>query len=694
MTSEFLIFGELRQRDKHLATLAATRDHGDYPRQDTGEYPVEFPPAKIVQAAKELGLFNGFRIGSDPWAGKVTEAELDKYYLQIDLLRATRDYKRPGYPHAELPYEEFVEKYYDNAFDLVAKYPERVFLCAVGEIDSSCPWPRDRYFQTKEEAHAFFQHGAFHLRVGSCDPETFFGHLRKRNLDLARGNVMIHGACLFAVHYYFEWGFPLIEIERGLGASLNMQVSMGYLRGAWRQHGRKSRWGVDYSTHHPNRNQCTWYDAKGRRCGGYSESLMLRTWIYTYLSGAHFLLEEASDFTHWVFQEDGSFRLSGAGEAAKRFADFALRGDIDRGEPVSPVAVMLDYYNGFSSRYGCMPRQPSVWGNRLPCQPEDLHIANTLEIFYPGFQRVYEDTDGAANPDLPWRTQWEYLDMLKSGFDMRPYEKGQFVPSPHGDCLEVILDNSELDVLRHYNMIILAGRQRMADCQDVRLLEFVREGGVLAAALNQLSTDMTSALGIESLPPKDSDWDYDYITIEEDGTAFGNARYAFSRLAIANGRTLARNSRGITLIWEVPYGQGKVILSAIPYAQDVSSHVDNVLPAWAHIMGKLADSFSPVAADIPGLQICVNRTSRGWLVGAFNNQDKLWRGTIRVRAPLPGLVATAVKDLWAGKKDYALQLNASYGWEFAATLPGFDFCLFSVEFSEESEQINIDLPSE
>lgn len=628
--SNFTIIGELWQGSDYLSWRHEVQDVPDVPRLSTGEYPVKYPPHAVYEESRRLGLFSGFRIAADfyPSTARFDAACPETDLIQIDLLRSTTDFARPENQALGIPYEEFAERYFNAAFDYALRHPGRVMLCGVGEIDSSHPWPRNRYFSSRQEALDFFKEKAFHCRIGSCDPETLYAMLARRGLSFEQAGMMIHGACLFAIPYYFEWGFPYIEIERGLGGSLNMQVSLAYLRGAWKQYGRKAHWGIDFSTHQPNYNQCNWYDEEGRRVGGFSESLVFRCWVSSWFGGAEYLLCEGSDYTHWVFSRDGSFSLSDLGKAAQVFADLTLRSGIERGEPLAPAAVLLSYCNGYEQESGVHIMHPVVWGNCLPYNAQDLHIGNIFSEFFPGQEHISSRSEKVANPDCPYSTRQEYLAMQRNGVDLRSCEGGFLTPSPYGDSIEVLWDNAPMQVLREYPVLIPAGT---AVLPENVLEEYVALGGTLAVSLCQLTGKMQEKLGIKSLSPLASDWDYDRISLVDNSFSSDGLRYGFARVEIPNARVLAVNSRKISLVYEVPFGQGKVLLCTVPYGQDISG--SRLLGVWGNLIGREVLKHFPVAFDSrSGLEVAVNRINGGWLLALFNNTEKTWIGTLKMKA--------------------------------------------------------------
>ncbi len=619
---KFDIFGEIWQSSECYVRRKEISDCIDYPRQDKGELPVRMPSPETFQRSKDLGLFSAFRIGCDFWPRREKLEALDpeKEMVHIDLLRVRSDFDRPENQALGIPYEEFAENYFNTAIDYSLEHPGRVILCVIGEVDSGCRWP-EYFFRSREEAYDFFKESCFNYTGMYSDVGRFFEILKKRGLSLKDVNAMIHGACRFAIPYYFEWEYPHVEIERGLGASLNMQISMGVLRGAWKQFGRRACWGVDVSTHQNHYNQCTWYNSNGMRIGGFSEDWTERHWLHSFFAGADYLLCEGSDYTHWVFQSDGSFELSDLGKRAQRFADFTLRSGVDRGTPVVPAAVMIDWKNGYEEG----SRGGYIWGNKLPVTKIDTNIGAIYDVFYPGHANVW-GSERILSPATGSDTRQNYRAALERGEDMRYMEIGYFTSTPYGDTLDTVWGNAPLSFLKEYKVLITAGSVKLPE----NILEgFVMEGGTLATSIDKLNDKMKETLGIITEPPLLSDWEYDRITRCGTDEFSDGLRYVFSRLKFSGDtEILAENSRRIPIIASIPCGKGKVLLCTVPLGQDFTGSV--ILPLWGKVMGEEVKKHLGIGFSSQGkLSVSVNACDDGSLMlELINPMSEPWTGTL------------------------------------------------------------------
>lgn len=661
----FILGGEAGYPDKFTFKRVVEQNIIDIPRKGMDDFPLDYPPNReVLKETKRIGLFNGFRLNCNPTEENFSDCEPGKYYFIMDLLRATIDYQRPGVKEKFPDYNAFLEDYYDRIFDIINAHPDTAWVCAVGEMDSSCPWPAHN-FRTKDEALKYWKDVFFSKKVGSNDPEGLHRYFKSREIDYRKANVIVHCAMVFSVHHYFDWGFRFVWMERGCGLS-NVQMGIAFLRGAARQY--SGLWGLDFSTHHPQRNQLTWYDEQGRRRGGWTESLMIRSWMAAYLSGANFVHEEGENYTHWIFDSKGNFKLSPAGRLSQRFADFTLREHTERGATYAPVAMLVAFHHGYDGRHSIALREPYLWGGRIAPGPDDRNIDNIIEMFFPRHNKSWGMFDEAFNPSVPWKSEGEYLQMLKDGYDMRPFEEGHLVTSPYGDILDVLVDTADRKNLGRYPLIFMGGLTGYQVGREKELKAYIETGGTLAGSYEQFPQEILEELGIVK---RGSGWDYDKIKCTCCGNEYGGNRYGFLNLDVPVGKVLCTNHNGIPLAWEIAAGKGRIILSAVPYCQDIPGSA--ILPVFRHIFGELIAPLCIVSADPADLQVITNTGDGFILTGVFNNTANPWNGAIRINKQ--GRIA-GITDVWNKAPVFAGEINTPM--EFRDTINPFDFKVYRV----------------
>ncbi|MDD5707549.1 MAG: hypothetical protein PHR35_16630 [Kiritimatiellae bacterium] len=638
------------------------------------DFPLEIIPAeRLTEKSERLGMFNGIRLLDNLTSDMVARCRPDKRFLIVDLLRPQWDFNRPENKSRFRDFPQYLVHYCKVMAQALKKYPN-VWTCVGGEVDGGAPWMTWKFRDGKEAFRQWKQYLFSPRGIGKR-----LALLKKHGIDYRRDNVMIHGGELFSLHYFYEWGFRFVWLERGCLQS-NQQLGVAFLRGAARQYGRQ--WGLDFSPHHPQGSQTAWHDVHGRQRGGWSGSLLLRGWLMAFMSGADLVHEEESHYANWIFDAKGNLRLSDIGEKAKRFADFALRRHPTRGRTRTPVALMLNYHHGFDARHGWFMTDPEAWVGRLnfrnafPFEGGNANISNILEMFFPGHNKSTGTTDKALNPDVPWRCEEEYNEMRKDGLDIRPFEDGQLVPSPYGDCMDVLLDNAGSGTLRNYKIMFLAGRQEWSRTQTHRFLDYVSQGGTLIASMSQLPESLLRKVGVlrksSSLGMK-----YDMTRCLEDGEEFGDCRYFYySKVDVPNGRVLGETQNHAPLIWEVPYGKGRVVVTAVLFSQDAPGV--SLLPLCRHLFGNYLDAVVPAKASPEGLELIVNDGPGFALAAAINNGHKTWRGTLSVKKERTTDRLQSVRDIW--REEHAMGTDRNGRVTIKATIAPYDLRIFRIRW--------------
>ncbi len=248
-------------------------------------------------------------------------------------------------------------------------------------------------------------------------------------------------------HYAAEFGFDQIGSE--IGENINSyQWHIALTRGAARQYARP--WFMDFSAWHgPGINDYS----EGRIWGeyshpdhGHSMSLFERSLFMCYMAGAGQITAEAGGALAFLAAQDkdGLYRLSPYGEVCKRLRDFSLAFP-DIGIPCTPFGVVLDYHHGAYPGFG---RRKAFWHF-------DYNAGDTMT-----WELV----------DLIWPGGWEVM-----GKD----EAGTLVNGPHGDTVDILLQNAPQQVLDSYPCLILSGDLHLSPEESARLRQYVAQGGIL-----------------------------------------------------------------------------------------------------------------------------------------------------------------------------------------------------------------------
>lgn len=227
-----------------------------------------------------------------------------------------------------------------------------------------------------------------------------------------------------------EWGATVVGIELGENI-LYTQSKIAFARGAARRWGRPwtaqvSPWfGPAVTTAGPldtSEAIATGLDA------GHSLSLCRRLWLHSWFAGAAMVTPENSFRIYFdTSSETGTdaWTLTPYADAA---ADaFRFMQDHDRGEPYTPLLVVLDELAGYCGFEGL------TWGV-LPPTAGDLEIRDLLEV------QLFDSPRRVPVPGDPVNPEAVYLK-----------------PTPFGECCDAMLSTAPGETMAGYPAILLAG---------------------------------------------------------------------------------------------------------------------------------------------------------------------------------------------------------------------------------------------
>ena len=370
---------------------------------------------------------------------------------------------------------------------------------------------------------------------------NFYDYFEKLADDL--GNHLVGTCSLNFGHYFAHMGNHIMLGSETAQALPNANVWYAYLRGAGKQYGLlwygfASLW---------NRNGYKNYSGEGDqygKCGpevGTSLNL-LRRLMYTHYSynsaivgfelgwiyNEHYDGESAGD-------DNASSELTPVGQVqadcAKIVSEKGMAGVLH-----TPTAIVLDFYGGWTfPRHLYTKSINQNWGNK-PYELGDYQIHSLYSMLYPG----YED----------------------SGFYQD--ERGFLVATPYGDAFDVLFDNAESDIFSMYNLLVLAGKQRLDEEITNNLKEFISDGGSMVIFGEQLKAmNNTDWIGIE-LNGKE-------IILTESRISYDNSTFIQDKLTLL-GCDISNNIEILALADEHPlilcstWNKGKIFVIASPYA--------------------------------------------------------------------------------------------------------------------------------
>ena len=468
---------------------------------------------------------------------------------------------------------------------------------------------------------------------------------------------------VWGIHPHLEWGADGIIFERS-GWNDNYQVAIAFLRGAARQYGK--HWTIEMSpwggSHNFGRGPTT-YDENGKHVAGITASLTFFSWVKAMVSGSKVVREQAQECTFFNLKNPtlfgkisncdtlemekipigASFRrkdpgiagavLSPVGEYAVKLAELNRREDFDLGEPIAPVAVMVELWHGWDA--SVWVDDNCVWGGSVPMQRGDRMMYELFEVFFPGYRLAGRMLDPAYNPDIPFSNEREMMQMLYDGMDMRPFERGIFVPSPFGDSFGVVTDGIDDKKLSEYPLVILAGRLSLNPANLDKFENYVKRGGKLFLHSYGLSlydegvddnykNRLWKFLGIGIV--SDYAQGFSKTTVAASGQQFDEVNYEYTEIQLEGATAVAMNGQGDPLVTKNQFGKGEVYLGTAHH--HLSLTAKSMLKGVAAVLADVINPLLPVRIEGSPIQYQINKTDNGYLIAVYNWSPAPWTGKL------------------------------------------------------------------
>lgn len=531
--------------------LLAPQEHPDYNRRY-----VRPPTWDTFSNRTRFTSLRGFGISNEEVVGYIEKIE--KYTRIYEL----GDVLWPSYPII----------FAENLGDLVDEIKRRdLFLFDIwGYVPGSGPGGYWKQFKPPEGVFSLFESklGEHYLGmdigeqdgryVGGYAPQmypssadrfqqylNFQRHFERMCNEL--GNKMSTLVSLNFGHYFLKEGvYTLIGAETAQGLP-NAQVYYAFIRGAGKQYGVP--WFGNVSVY--NRWGYKTYGSEGADHGptkGTSLSLMKRLMYSQILYNSVIVGSESG----W-FKGDKLSPIGHIQQAARQW----VKQNSQQGVMITPIAVMLDFFSGWSfPRHLYSGNLYRVWGN-LPYEAGDYLTDGVLDMFYPGYQNSSYFHD----------------------------ESGFITPTPYGDSVDCILSDAESWLLSRYPVLIVASELKGGlEIQD-KLQAYVESGGTLVITAGSLAKLPDGLAGIKISGSKvrfESGKTVQFETRE----LTEDASFELYPLDLPDETRILAKCDNMPTVVEVSYGKGSIIVFASPFGISaeqmtkisVNSEVDKPLP--------------------------------------------------------------------------------------------------------------------
>jgi hypothetical protein len=412
-------------------------------------------------------------------------------------------------------------------------------------------------------------------------------------------------------HFFHDSGARVVGYEED-STNFHVPMRIAFERGAARQYGgawinyASGNFGdaCNYFTQEPQvpRGARSWYHSKYAVTDGVTACWYRKLYYLNYLSGASSIYWEQSLTNQWVLPGPGThpIQLSPFGRGTDDFMAFVSRLP-DRGEPVTPVAFLLNYAHGYEPvNYAC---------KMLHHFPQSAADRELRELFNVAWYPAAVAEGKPAAPDV------------------------QSMPSGvYGNIFDVLVDRpAKARAVFSYPVVWAAGDVDLSGAWPGLLREYAEKGGTLVLnveAARKLPAKLTGLEPTGKTAIAES-WQ------PEGGKEQSAVPFELALVRSKGAKVLARAGKE-PLVTRHAVGKGAVIVTLVPrlLGQDERAH-----PVTPWLLNGLTDRLLPVevvrrdGTPLRGeVMYQVNRTRDGYLVLLMNNRgvDKTPNGVARV----------------------------------------------------------------
>ena len=477
------------------------------------------------------------------------------------------------------------------------------------------------------------------------------------------GNKMATLVSLNFGHYFLKEGvYTLIGAETAQGLP-NSQIYYSFIRGAGKQYGVNwfgnasvwNRWGwksYDSNAEGIDNDYNSGGPLKGTSLG------LLKRLIYTHLM-----------YDCVAVGFEGSMRiddkkLSPIGKIQQSAVKWVDKYG-DPGVMYTPVALMTDFFSGWSFPRHLYSRQAyKVWGN-LPYELPDYLTDGMLDVLYPGYQ------DASYYKD----------------------ERGFITPNPYGDIADCLMSDAPLWVLKQYPVLVIADELHPGQEINDKLNAYIHAGGHLVITAGSLKNMPDGIAGIRT----GEKTKVCTAPITYKGESFKErAPYTLAELIYPASATVLQKSNEIPAAIELNAGKGKVTVLASPYGVTEQPQcelpvkvmeekpLDKPYPILNHTKALMEDIFTSVQLfeTNPELSLVTCTRGNGEYTVLISNES--WEpkefsiGTKAGKIVYIKELPTDCSEMQAVGYAPKVMLNTSFGKNTAHTIAGGNVRIFRV----------------
>jgi len=290
--------------------------------------------------------------------------------------------------------------------------------------------------------------------------------------------------------------------------------------------------------------------------------------------------------------------------------------------------------------------------------------------------------DPEFNPDFCFSSEYQMMEAMYAGFDLRPFEKGFFVPTPFGDSFDVITPHVAPEVLARYPLLILAGRLSMTPELFPLIRQYTEQGGTVILHSKGLGLDdpkVTSEykdeierfVGIKILGEYQPGFSPTLLTASNE--SFPEGKYEYMPVSATTAGMVAVNQEkpSYPIVTENAVGRGKALFCT-PYHHLTLTGRD-LLKGVKAALKAAVKPLIPVAIIGHPLYFQANKLKDGYLIALYNWDAIPWEGTVRLSAALEN---PQVSELFSFDQPTAAQAHGVI--EFKAKVDKYQVALYRI----------------
>lgn len=250
----------------------------------------------------------------------------------------------------------------------------------------------------------------------------------------------------------------------------------------------------------------------------------------------------------------------------------------DRGTPYTPVALMFDANHGFVFKY-----------------------SQTLALGAVPYGAAEEQIRAAVNTVFPW-------------------EGDPHASSPFGEIFDVITTEAPEPIIDSYRAIVLVGQPKVSPKLARALRSHVEQGGLLFAACEQLTPELSKLAGIADTGQLGQDSSYlrasDFYVYGEPAFEYHQVKLQGAQPLFVAG-TFEQRSWPIATINRV--GKGCVIVGT-PVWMATKGDPTRMHGVFSEVLSMIARELAPVQVHGAEVKVLFNRNDAGWVVTLMNDR--------------------------------------------------------------------------